>query len=153
MIYISLRSILLPIRAQIFLQVFFFLWVSLQNITSKSTFSHSGYIPCPPQISRFKGPMLYERYKLWSSSFWSLLHFPFSFHLVQNIRTRSWTLNTLSPCSSLKVRDMFHSHAVQQETMFYRCFISQNSIPTWVKFVAKFFLTFLSPKTKFTTRS
>ena len=46
-----------------------------------------------------------ERYKLWSSSLWSLLHSPFSTLLGPNIRLRILFSNTLSLDSSLNVRD------------------------------------------------
>ena len=49
--------------------------------------------------------ILGERYKLWSSSLWSLLHSPFSSILVPNIRLRILCSNTLSLHSSLNVRD------------------------------------------------
>ena len=47
--------------------------------------------------------ILGERYKLWSSSLWSLLHSPFSSLLGPNIRLRILFSNTLSPHSSLKI--------------------------------------------------
>ena len=46
-----------------------------------------------------------ERYKLWSSSLWSLFHSPFSSLLGPNIRLRILFSNTLSQNSSLNVRD------------------------------------------------
>ena len=49
--------------------------------------------------------MLGERYKLRSSSFWSLLHSPFTSFLGPNIRLRILFSNTLSLGSSLNVRD------------------------------------------------
>ena len=49
--------------------------------------------------------MIAERYKLWSSSLWSLLHSPFSSILGPNIRLRILFSNTLSLDSSLNVRD------------------------------------------------
>ena len=45
--------------------------------------------------------ILSKRYKLWSSSLWSLLHSPFAFLLSPNIRLRILFSNTLS----LHVRD------------------------------------------------
>ena len=49
--------------------------------------------------------ILSERYKLWSSSFWSLLHSPFSSLLGPNIRLRILFSNTLSLQSYLNLRD------------------------------------------------
>ena len=49
--------------------------------------------------------ILSERYKLWISSFWSLLYSPLSFLLDPNIRLRILFSNTLSLHSSLNVRD------------------------------------------------
>ena len=49
--------------------------------------------------------ILGERYKLWSSSLWSLLHSPFLSLLGPNIRLRILFSNTLSLDSSLNVRD------------------------------------------------
>ena len=49
--------------------------------------------------------ILGKRYKLWSSSLWSLLHSPFSSLLGRNIRLRILFSNTLSLDSSLNVRD------------------------------------------------
>ena len=47
--------------------------------------------------------ILGERYKLWSSSLWSLLHSPFSSLLGPNIHLRILFSNTLSLHSSLNV--------------------------------------------------
>ena len=49
--------------------------------------------------------ILGERYKLWSSSLWSLLHSPFSSFLGPNIHLRILFSNTLSLDYSLNVRD------------------------------------------------
>ena len=49
--------------------------------------------------------ILGEQYKLWSSSLWSLLHFPFSSILDPNIYLRIMFSNTLSLHSSLNSRD------------------------------------------------
>ena len=49
--------------------------------------------------------MLGERYKLWSSSVWSLLHFPFSTFMGPNVHLRIPFSNTLNLRSSLNVRD------------------------------------------------
>ena len=49
--------------------------------------------------------ILGERYKLWSSSLWNLLHFPFASLLGLNIRLKILFSNTFSLCSSLNVRD------------------------------------------------
>ena len=49
--------------------------------------------------------ILDERYELWSSSLWSLLHSPLSSLLGPNIRLRILFSNTLSLDSSLNVRD------------------------------------------------
>jgi hypothetical protein len=59
--------------------------------------------------------LLGERYKLWSSSLWSLLHFPFSSLLSPNIRLRILFSNTLSLQSSLNVRD----HASHQWALIF----------------------------------
>ena len=48
--------------------------------------------------------ILSERYKLWSSSLWSLLHSPFSSLLGPNIRLRILFTNTFCLHSSLNVR-------------------------------------------------
>ena len=49
--------------------------------------------------------LLGERYKPWSSSLWSLLHYSFSSLLGPNTRLRILFSNTLSPHSSFNVRD------------------------------------------------
>ena len=49
--------------------------------------------------------ILGERYKVWSSSLWSLLHSPFSSLLDPNIRLRILFSNTLSLHFSFNVRD------------------------------------------------
>ena len=49
--------------------------------------------------------ILGERYRLWSSWLWSLLHSPFSSLLGPNIRLRILFSNTRCPDSSLNVRD------------------------------------------------
>ena len=49
--------------------------------------------------------ILGERYNLWSSSLWSLLHSPFSSLLGPNIRLRILFSKTLSLDSSLNLRD------------------------------------------------
>ena len=47
--------------------------------------------------------ILRKRYKIWSSSLWSLLHSPFSSLLCSNICLRFLLRNALSPYSSLDV--------------------------------------------------
>ena len=48
--------------------------------------------------------ILGERYKLWSSSLWSIFHSPFAPLLSPNIRLRILFSNALILCSSLNVR-------------------------------------------------
>ena len=60
---------------------------------------------CPSQSSRFNLTILGERYKLWGSSLWSVLHSPFSSLLGPNTRLRVLFSNTLSLYPSLNVRD------------------------------------------------
>ena len=60
------------------------------NFESTPTFFHSGYITCPSQfLDLITLTILGERYKLWSSSMWSLLHSPFSSLLGTNKRNNT----------------------------------------------------------------
>ena len=64
------------------------------------------------------------RYKLWSSSLWSLLHSPFASLLDPNIRLRVLFSNTLSLRFTLNVRD--HAPLPFSTTRQYYCFIYYN---------------------------
>ena len=60
---------------------------------------------CPSQSSRLNHSYTIERYKLWSSSLWSLLHSPFSFLLSLNIRHNIIFSNNRSLHSFLNITD------------------------------------------------
>jgi hypothetical protein len=69
--------------------------------------------------------ILCERYKLWSSSLWSLLHSPFSSLLGPNISLRILFSNNLSLHSSLNVRD----HVSQPySTTHSLCVVFKNAL-------------------------
>ena len=73
--------------------------------------------------------ILGERYKLWSSSLSSLLHFPFSSHLGPNIRLRILFLNTVSLHSSLNVRD--HNYSFYYLCSEFQMGISDQKMLSW----------------------
>ena len=76
------------------------------NFEITPTILYSGYMTCPFNLlDLINLTVLGERYKLWSSLLWSLLHSPFSSLLGLNIRFGILISNTLSLRSSLNVRD------------------------------------------------
>ena len=81
--------------------------------------------------------ILGERYKLWSSSLWSLFHSPFSSLLGPNTRLRILFSNTLSLHSSLNIRDHVsqpYSTTDTSEVSFYKALLQghEEKVPNKV---------------------
>ena len=105
--YCPLSTVILPSYIRLGLPKCLFS-VGLPVKILKALLPSSILAKCPTHLSLLDLitlTILGERYKLRSSSLWSLLHSPFSSLLGPNIHLRILFSNTLSLLSSLNVRD------------------------------------------------
>ena len=76
--------------------------------------------------------ILGERYKLWSSSLWSLLHSPFASLLDPNIRLRILFSNTLSLHSFLNARNHASQPYSTIENVVFLCTLAYTRFFKWI---------------------